>query len=69
MSFLFGGGSPAAPTYEPAPDPQIAKDAISKANAEERAKIRAKSGRASTNVTGGEGVTETAQVKKTTLGS
>ena len=67
---LFGGGSQPQPApYVPPPDPQIAKDAISAANAAERARIRAKTGRMSTNTTGGEGDTSAATTLKTVLGS
>ena len=67
---IFGGGSqPKPPVYTPPPDPQIAKDQIAAANAAERAKLRAQTGRESTNVTGGEGDVTKPNVRKTVLGA
>ena len=57
MSGLFGGSS-----KPPPPPPQIDHAAVQAAGAAERSRLRAASGRASTMLTGGLGVTDTANV-------
>ena len=69
MSGLFGGGG--APALAPAPAPPMAtgptSGEIAAKSAAARARLSKQRGRASTILTGGEGVTEQANVAKKTL--